>query len=186
MSKIELNGLETPWGFKSPNKMANADTYYGPYDSLQDALDTIPTPLRIKGRTVGIIINNKVVEYWWVDDDISDKGLVKKLPTPNIISSDNSVNINQTRENNDLVIDIRSILTSHTERFIIEDENLPIKIKTNLEFIDFESIYFDGVLLDRFDYQVISLNEILITNIGHLYFQKEKYIVTIKGSIYIE
>lgn len=79
MAKKNITGLATPWGFASPNKMANADVYYGTYDSLQDALDTVELAIREPGRTVGIKENDKVVEYWWESTtDLSDEALVKK------------------------------------------------------------------------------------------------------------
>lgn len=79
MAKKDIQGLAIPYGIKSPNKMANADGYYGTYDSLQDALDTVVLAIREPGRTVGIKENDKVVEYWWESTtDLSDAALVKK------------------------------------------------------------------------------------------------------------
>lgn len=64
-----LNIIATP--------SANLDAKYGAHDSIQDAIDAIPETLREIGLTVGIIINNKVVEYWW-ESGVSDSDLIVK------------------------------------------------------------------------------------------------------------
>lgn len=46
---------------------SNNDALYGPYDSVEEALETIPSSLLgldAIGRTIGVKENGKVVEYW--------------------------------------------------------------------------------------------------------------------------
>lgn len=59
------------------NPTANVDSTYGPYTSLADAKTAIIQGLRVIGRTVGIIENGAVVEYWW-KEGITDNDLVVK------------------------------------------------------------------------------------------------------------
>lgn len=56
---------------------ANLDTNYGTYDSVEEVLRVIPLRLRRKGRTVGVIEDGSVVEYWF-KSGIEDSDLVVK------------------------------------------------------------------------------------------------------------
>ena len=70
---------------------ANLDTYYGPYSSLQEALDTLNTETvagvtstkRAVGLSVGILENGEVVEYWF-KAGTADTDLVKKISDTSI------------------------------------------------------------------------------------------------------
>ena len=55
----------------------NLDTYYGLYDSIEEALKIIPPRMRSKGRTVGILKDGSVVEYWF-ESGIEDSDLIVK------------------------------------------------------------------------------------------------------------
>lgn len=55
----------------------NLDTYYGLYDSIEEALKIIPRRMRSEGRTVGILESGSVVEYWF-ESGIEDSDLVVK------------------------------------------------------------------------------------------------------------
>lgn len=59
----------------------NNDALYGPYTSTKEALESIPSALidgnGAIGRTIGVIENGKVVEYWWQPVD-GGYGFVKK------------------------------------------------------------------------------------------------------------
>ena len=55
----------------------NLDTYYGLYDSIEEALKIIPPRMRSKGRTVGILEDGSVVEYWF-ESGIEDSDLIVK------------------------------------------------------------------------------------------------------------
>lgn len=65
----------------SSTTKGNVDKYYGggeeAWDSLASAKAGVPSALRI-GRTVGVVESNKIVEYIWHPDDITDNGLVLK------------------------------------------------------------------------------------------------------------
>jgi hypothetical protein len=73
------NGEERPLSIKLTNP-GNVDWYYGggltAYASIEDALATVPGALRL-GKTVGILIDGTVVEYWF-KDGITDEDLVVK------------------------------------------------------------------------------------------------------------
>ena len=59
------------------NPYANIDAMYGPYSNLPEALSAIPIELRIIGRTVGIITDTHIDEYWW-KNGVKDSDLVLK------------------------------------------------------------------------------------------------------------
>ena len=66
MDQLNINGLGLPYGIKSPNKMYSADAYAGPYKSVEQALESIPSPIRVPGRCVGIYKDSEekeVLEY---------------------------------------------------------------------------------------------------------------------------
>jgi hypothetical protein len=48
---------------------ANNDALYGPYNSIAEAISSIPSALLngegARGRTIGVLEDDKVVEYWW-------------------------------------------------------------------------------------------------------------------------
>lgn len=77
MAKFDL---EIDGKFKSTSK-GNADFYYGggneAWASVEAAKAGVPSALRA-GKTVGILIANKIVEYIWHPEDITDTGLVIK------------------------------------------------------------------------------------------------------------
>ena len=64
---------------------ANLDSYYGPYDSVQDALQTLNSTTvngvnyvkRYIGLTVGIQTSEGIVEYWF-KNGVENKDLVVK------------------------------------------------------------------------------------------------------------
>ena len=62
---------------KIVNPTANVDYYYGTYASIAEACASVPSEIRVKGKTVGILTDNGVVEYWW-KSGIEDKDLVVK------------------------------------------------------------------------------------------------------------
>ena len=60
------------------SRCANVDLLYGPYNSIEDACSAIPESRRTIGRTVGIVMNNSISEYWW-KSGIEDADLVQKI-----------------------------------------------------------------------------------------------------------
>ena len=69
--------LQLPEGIAVPNPIANLDYYYGPWNSVGEALIGLPQSLREQGRTVGIITDGKIQEYWF-KEGIDDSNLVLK------------------------------------------------------------------------------------------------------------
>lgn len=55
----------------------NLDDKYGPYTSIADVHNHIPKDSRSIGLTVGVITNNKIIEYWY-NGGIEDTDLVVK------------------------------------------------------------------------------------------------------------
>ena len=55
----------------------NVDSMYGPYNSVSAANAAIISGVREKGKTVGVLINGAVEEYWW-KSGITDSDLVLK------------------------------------------------------------------------------------------------------------
>ena len=87
--------VQLPNGIAAPNPLSNIDYYYGTHNSIQDALTNIPSSLRAPGRTAGIkmsvpdefgVFTDKIVEYWWNSDDMSDGGFKPK--STNLIAGD--------------------------------------------------------------------------------------------------
>lgn len=79
---------DVPGPIMNQNQYSSVDYWYGPYNSLSDALSVIPKALRGLGLTVGIIENEEVVEYQW-KKGIEDDNLEKKIEELNLtISSD--------------------------------------------------------------------------------------------------
>ena len=65
---------------KSPRYLPSYDFFYGPYQSVQDAFDALSTDkfqLCI-GKTVGIMVDGKIVEYWFESAASSASDLVPK------------------------------------------------------------------------------------------------------------
>jgi hypothetical protein len=53
------------------------DARYGPYDTVSQALEMVPDHYRVRGLTVGIIIEGNIIEYWFMDG-VGDANLIKK------------------------------------------------------------------------------------------------------------
>ncbi|TFF34380.1 hypothetical protein [Mucilaginibacter psychrotolerans] len=72
-------GEERPIGIKLTNP-GSVDWYYGggltAYNSVEDALNAVPESLRF-GKTVGVLIDGVVVEYWF-KEGITDEDLIIK------------------------------------------------------------------------------------------------------------
>ena len=81
------NSFDLSVNVRNANPSANIDYYYGTYNSLEEACQNVPQEVRLKGKTVGIIENGNVVEYWW-KSGVRDEDLVIKF------------GINATNENN--------------------------------------------------------------------------------------
>lgn len=66
---------------KNPKYLPSFDAFYGPYESKQEAFDKLSTDkfqLCI-GKTVGIIEDGKIVEYWFESAYETVDDLVPKL-----------------------------------------------------------------------------------------------------------
>ena len=57
---------------------SNIDILYGPYNSIEEANSVVTKARRALGRTVGIVENNSIEEYWY-KSGIEDIDLVKKI-----------------------------------------------------------------------------------------------------------
>lgn len=56
---------------------SNIDANYGPYESIQEALDNIPKALRKQGLTIGILTDGIIVEYWFKTGIESEDLIIK-------------------------------------------------------------------------------------------------------------
>jgi|GEM_PF-6677800 len=63
---------------KVVNPVANIDSAYGTYATVEEACTAVPVELRALGKTVGIETAEGIVEYWWktgiTDEDLVIKG----------------------------------------------------------------------------------------------------------------
>jgi hypothetical protein len=58
---------------------SNVDLLYGPYASVEDALEAVPYEIRKQGLTVGVINEKGIIEeYWWNTASVADASLFKK------------------------------------------------------------------------------------------------------------
>lgn len=71
------NSFDLSVNVRNANPSANIDHYYGTYNSVAAACAGVPKAVRLKGKTVGVIVNGSVVEYWW-KSGIEDADLVEK------------------------------------------------------------------------------------------------------------
>lgn len=72
-----MAGLELPFGISLTNPKASVDEHYGPWSSLQAAKTNVPKAIRAIGLTVGIVVSNTILEYWW-QGGVEDANLVPK------------------------------------------------------------------------------------------------------------
>lgn len=70
-------GLELPEAIATVNPVANIHKAYGPYVDLAAAKTAVPSSLRAKGLTVGVVESGKVREFWF-KEGILDSHLVPK------------------------------------------------------------------------------------------------------------
>lgn len=88
-------------GLEVKGNYSNIDYLYGPYNSPGQAKLKIPVSQRGKGLTVGVIVDGKVVEYWW-QKGTSNEDLVVKNSSgeDNIIVWDVSIEHNEQAQQN--------------------------------------------------------------------------------------
>lgn len=111
-------------------KYPNNDLLYGPYNNINEAFSALSEKNSegidslVVGKTVGIIINNKIVEYWFEEkcENISD--LVPK----NNNNSDNT----QVTEIEQSVQSIRQDVTNLNNRLEVTESNLNT-VKTDFQ-----------------------------------------------------
>ena len=72
------NSFDLSVNVRNANPSANIDYYYGTYESKAAACAAVPLAVRMIGKTVGIIENGAVVEYWW-KSGVADEDLVLKF-----------------------------------------------------------------------------------------------------------
>ena len=70
--------LELPFGISLTNPKANIDEQYGPYESIEAALEAVPSSIRAIGKTVGVMVDDTLKEFWW-KDGITDEDLILKV-----------------------------------------------------------------------------------------------------------
>ena len=73
---MALNGIELSSGIVL-TAGTSIDKKYGPYADLATAKSQVTSGYRYKGLTVGVYINNILVEYWW-KNGVSDGDLIEK------------------------------------------------------------------------------------------------------------
>lgn len=72
------NSFDLSVNVRNANPSANIDYYYGTYESKEAACAAVPLAVRMIGKTVGIVENGAVVEYWW-KSGTADEDLVLKF-----------------------------------------------------------------------------------------------------------
>jgi len=107
--------LEISGKFKSTTK-GNGDWYYGggneAWADIASAKAGVPLAVR-NGKTVGVLEANKIVEYIWHNDDLTDNGLVLKTTATTTVVEDvltstsaiNALSANQGKVLNDGKVD---------------------------------------------------------------------------------
>lgn len=80
------NSFDLSVNVRNANPSANIDFYYGTYVSKEAACAAVPLAVRMIGKTVGIIENGSVVEYWW-KSGVADEDLVLKFGYNAVVES---------------------------------------------------------------------------------------------------
>ena len=75
---------------KVVNPESNVDFYYGVWNSLAEAKSRVPQAVRKVGKTVGVVEDGEVLEYWW-NTGTADSELVLKENSSGIFTS--SINV---------------------------------------------------------------------------------------------
>ena len=67
------------------NVNSNVDRDYGPYKdkTLAEIADLLKDTIQI-GKTVGVIEENKIVEYWWQNTGTKNEFVKKQVPENNM------------------------------------------------------------------------------------------------------
>lgn len=81
--------LELPFSIKIVNPQPS-DYYYGPYATTADAITAVPLGVRYDGLTVKIIGDG---EYWWLDADLSDSGLIPITGGGTLLTASNGLTV---------------------------------------------------------------------------------------------
>lgn len=158
MAKKNIQGLAIPYGLKSPNKMANADGYYGTYDSLQDALDTVVLAIREPGRTVGVKQEGKIVEYWWESTtDLSDEALVPK--------------------------GLNTIYYTQSKIILSDYMEIPIVINLIQNIDAVTDVFLCGIRLEDNTYVLTDSNILTILELPEIYIHSTSYKFIVKGVV---
>lgn len=129
------------------NASANVDVLYGTYETIALACAEVLPVLREKGRTVGIIENGSVVEYWW-KSGVLDSDLVKKIPN----------NVSKTSElDNDGETGEFPFITAQDIPFIPSIAGLATVAEVNNRFTAIlNSVPSDGDTLNKLNDKIIS------------------------------
>ena len=72
------NSFDLSVNVRNANPSANIDFYYGTYESVAAACAAVPAAVRMIGKTVGVVEDGSVVEYWW-KSGTRDEDLVVKF-----------------------------------------------------------------------------------------------------------
>lgn len=78
---VDYIGISKPLVVVGITPKPEINYFYGPWGSINEALNNIPQLARIKGLTVGIIEGSEIVEYWFKDG----AGLVLKSVDPKLV-----------------------------------------------------------------------------------------------------
>lgn len=77
---VDYIGISKPLVVVGITPKPEINYFYGPWGSINEALNNIPQLARIKGLTVGIIEGSEIVEYWFKDGvDLVLKSVDPKL-----------------------------------------------------------------------------------------------------------
>lgn len=117
------------------NKNSNIDRDYGPYEgkTLADIAALLTDTIQI-GKTIGVIEDGKVVEYWWQPVGEEKYGFVIKTNTPIVNQTESEVTIqpnamNVWREVTYLKItkgtDVFGFVNNYMIRFTVAGEGTP-------------------------------------------------------------
>ena len=131
--KDKYIGITQPLNIVS-RAYANLDAKYGPYNSIENALENIPMSLRVQGLTVGIIIDNEIKEYWW-KNGIDNNKLVPKTDIDNKVDKEVDSFL-MTRSDRSLLYSLRDKQPIIIDGFwAFWDENLQEYVKSEFSAV---------------------------------------------------
>lgn len=135
-------------GLEVKGKYSNIDYLYGPYNSPAQAKVKIPESQRGIGLTVGVIVDGKVIEYWW-QKGTTDSDLVLKNLGQTIWEFSYEIS---SQEGISFYYDTHGHKFSELQAMINSGNPFMIKMIDNVDGFGYERLQYVGVEMTSSQY----------------------------------